>query len=272
MSANSAAIPYIGMAKPGCVLFTVWIVDNCLGKNPNLCGRHPTQCSSKINLDIFQPSEHIEKVFLVKKTPKKCEVIHLVQKGLFHNLFWILLCVIYMHTLLLSCFSDFCPKAVFCFEFFPLKLLGDTATPSPSHCCLVDANESLDGHRPWPLYGVTLCTHSLLPFGVPAEMTCGGSVFSKVLNKLNDEKQANPFQMFHPLSLIYWSLQNLEGFPVHLQQHGRSLMSFTENINMFVASFNGSMDGSTIDTVPLKLGVEFRVLLSFQIVGLTYLL
>lgn len=121
----------LGWQNPGCVLFTIWIVDNCLGKNSSLCGRHPTQCSSKINLDIFQPSEHIEKVFLVKKTPKKCEVIHLVQKGLFHNLFWILLCVICMHTLLLSCFSDFCPKTVFCFEFFPLKLLGDTATPSP---------------------------------------------------------------------------------------------------------------------------------------------
>lgn len=59
---------------------------------------------------------------------------------------------------------------------------------------------------------------------------------------------------------------------MHLQQHGGSLMSFTENINMLVASFNGSTDGSTIETVPLKLGVEFRVLLSFQIVSLTYLL
>lgn len=52
-------------------------------------------------------------------------------------------------------------------------------------------------------------------------------MFSKVQNQLNDEKQANPFQMFHPLSLISCP-QILEGFPVHLQQHGGSPMSFTE--------------------------------------------
>lgn len=71
-----------------------------------------------------------------------------------------------------------------------------------------------------------MCLNSLLPLGVPVAVVVQS--FPNVLHQINDEKQENLFQMFLPVSLSYGSLQNLAGFPVHLQQHGGSLMSFTE--------------------------------------------